>query len=263
MFYYGFRYYSPVTGRWLSRDPIEEDGGLNLYAFVGNDGVNQVDLLGRALFRVHIAQPSELDAGGSFKKDALGGEIARTTELIEKFTPLLKRDIDRIKARKEFFQELVTRDVEGAGIYIDGKKVDITIEKLIEHAETELTSEVKVVSSGGLATAVEEIKAMAEKATGDYSELWVSIHGRAIGEVTFPNGDSPRTVETLAKLKAAGKKAKRVDTVACWADDDGKFERLRPSEGAWIRTIGRKCQLHLNTFSGTNERLDVDDLVDE
>tara|TARA_R100000027_G_scaffold17378_1_gene12555 strand:- start:545 stop:1651 length:1107 start_codon:yes stop_codon:yes gene_type:complete len=43
---YGFRYYDPETGRWLSRDPIGERGGLNLYAFVGNDGVNIWDLLG-------------------------------------------------------------------------------------------------------------------------------------------------------------------------------------------------------------------------
>tara|TARA_R100000027_G_C2248502_1_gene93829 strand:- start:11 stop:811 length:801 start_codon:yes stop_codon:yes gene_type:complete len=46
LLYYGFRYYDPVTGRWLSRDPIEERGGLNLYAFVGNDGINAWDLLG-------------------------------------------------------------------------------------------------------------------------------------------------------------------------------------------------------------------------
>ncbi len=43
---YGFRYYMPETGRWLSRDPIEEEGGMNLYGFVGNDGVNKIDLLG-------------------------------------------------------------------------------------------------------------------------------------------------------------------------------------------------------------------------
>ncbi|MFU8849282.1 MAG: RHS repeat-associated core domain-containing protein [Opitutales bacterium] len=41
--YYGFRYYDPVTGRWPSRDPIEERGGLNLYAFVGNDPVNRTE----------------------------------------------------------------------------------------------------------------------------------------------------------------------------------------------------------------------------
>ncbi len=46
MFYYGFRYYDPETGRWLSRDPIREAGGLILYGFVGNDGVNMWDLLG-------------------------------------------------------------------------------------------------------------------------------------------------------------------------------------------------------------------------
>ena len=46
LLYYGFRYYNPETGRWMSWDPIEERGGLNLYAFVGNDGVNKWDLLG-------------------------------------------------------------------------------------------------------------------------------------------------------------------------------------------------------------------------
>ena len=45
-YYYGFRYYDPTTGRWPNRDPIEEQGGLNLYAFVGNDGVNAWDQLG-------------------------------------------------------------------------------------------------------------------------------------------------------------------------------------------------------------------------
>ena len=44
--YYGYRYYNSVTGRWLSRDPIEEEGGMNLYGFVGNDGVNKWDRLG-------------------------------------------------------------------------------------------------------------------------------------------------------------------------------------------------------------------------
>jgi RHS repeat-associated protein len=44
--YYGFRYYNPSTGRWLSRDPIAEHGGLNLYAFHGNNLVGGIDYLG-------------------------------------------------------------------------------------------------------------------------------------------------------------------------------------------------------------------------
>jgi RHS repeat-associated protein len=47
LYYYGYRYYDPKTGRWPSRDPIGEEGGMNLYGFVGNDGVNRWDYLGQ------------------------------------------------------------------------------------------------------------------------------------------------------------------------------------------------------------------------
>jgi RHS repeat-associated protein len=46
LYYYGWRYYNPVTGRWPSRDPIEERGGINLYGMVANDPVNRWDVLG-------------------------------------------------------------------------------------------------------------------------------------------------------------------------------------------------------------------------
>lgn len=38
-----FRAYAPHLGRWLSRDPIEEAGGSNLYGYVGNSPINLVD----------------------------------------------------------------------------------------------------------------------------------------------------------------------------------------------------------------------------
>jgi len=39
-------YYQAEQGRWLNRDPIEEQGGVNVYGFVGNDSSNQYDILG-------------------------------------------------------------------------------------------------------------------------------------------------------------------------------------------------------------------------
>jgi RHS repeat-associated protein len=48
MLYYGYRYYSQSIGRWLSRDPIEENGGANLYGFVGNSSIARVDYDGLA-----------------------------------------------------------------------------------------------------------------------------------------------------------------------------------------------------------------------
>ena len=38
--YYNFRHYSPSLGRFLSRDPIEEQGGINLYLFIFNQLMN-------------------------------------------------------------------------------------------------------------------------------------------------------------------------------------------------------------------------------
>ena len=36
LYYYGYRHYAPELGRWLSRDPIGESGGENLFTFVKN-----------------------------------------------------------------------------------------------------------------------------------------------------------------------------------------------------------------------------------
>ena len=44
--YYNYRHYSPALGRWLSRDPIQEQGGLNLYAFVLNMPIFNIDIRG-------------------------------------------------------------------------------------------------------------------------------------------------------------------------------------------------------------------------
>lgn len=44
--YFGLRYYSAKLGRWISRDPLGESGGFNLYGYCGNDPVNRWDYLG-------------------------------------------------------------------------------------------------------------------------------------------------------------------------------------------------------------------------
>ena len=41
-----YRAYDPDLGRWLSRDPIGESGGLNLYGYVANGPTGDIDPLG-------------------------------------------------------------------------------------------------------------------------------------------------------------------------------------------------------------------------
>lgn len=62
LYYYGYRYYSSELGRWLSRDPLGERGGYNLYAFTYNNPINFFDLLG-----------NDSDSG-DFISTALGGD---------------------------------------------------------------------------------------------------------------------------------------------------------------------------------------------
>ena len=57
--YSGYRYYDPVTGRWPSRDPIGENGGVNLYVFGINNPNAYVDILGL----------DPMDSGMSFTTD--------------------------------------------------------------------------------------------------------------------------------------------------------------------------------------------------
>ena len=49
--FYGYRYYNPELGRFLSRDPVKE---VDEYYFLNNDPINDVDLLG--LVTVSIGQ---------------------------------------------------------------------------------------------------------------------------------------------------------------------------------------------------------------
>src|SRR5439155_25313752 len=62
MYYYGFRFYDPNLQRWISRDPMDEQGGLNLYAFVFNDPEGSIDPLGETAVGKGVAKACRLGA---------------------------------------------------------------------------------------------------------------------------------------------------------------------------------------------------------
>jgi RHS repeat-associated protein len=86
---YEYRAYSPSLGRWISRDPIEEEGGPNLFQISDNNLISEVDPLG--LFAISITAKSWISqpiAQGSVPGSGpLGGlRLAVVRHSIEKLT---------------------------------------------------------------------------------------------------------------------------------------------------------------------------------
>ena len=77
--YYNYRYYSPELGRWLSKDPIGEQGGWNLYWIVQNKMIDVFDILGLKTYRASsvYAILNDLDSGTDLN-DALDAYDKKT-----------------------------------------------------------------------------------------------------------------------------------------------------------------------------------------
>ena len=60
--YYNYRHLNPMDGRWINRDPIAEVGVWNLYKFVKNNGLNNIDILG--LNEIIISGGCNTNTGG-------------------------------------------------------------------------------------------------------------------------------------------------------------------------------------------------------
>jgi len=72
--YYGYRYYNTGTGRWLSRDPIEEEGGISLYVLGSNDLVNKIDGLGLAWYeQIYVYDDKSLISAYTYDRASVKG----------------------------------------------------------------------------------------------------------------------------------------------------------------------------------------------
>ena len=130
LYYYGYRYYSPHLGRWISTDPIGENGGLNLQLFALNEPVGTVDVLGLAKFVVaEASQANAWSMGPAYLRWEVGEELTLDTitccvECKAKWKILGGLGI----AYGKGFRYTVSEFTVSAGFMLQGSLVDIKTE---------------------------------------------------------------------------------------------------------------------------------------
>ena len=125
---YFARPYDPNLQRWLTRDPIGEQGGLNLYGYVDNNPINEVDPLGQAGEATAVAYPTLLmtpeqiaAANAAAARAAARAAIAAAAAATTSFCPkpndpcsgLRNQLNDHIRKLTEYIADPVANDNKG------------------------------------------------------------------------------------------------------------------------------------------------------
>ena len=101
LYYYGYRFYSPDMGRWICRDPVGEEGGLNLCSFALNGPLDRFDPLGLITFSgCKPDQEKKIkDAFDSYCKKIKDdeAEFKKCLKCNDKLVDKLKKDCDGAK----------------------------------------------------------------------------------------------------------------------------------------------------------------------
>lgn len=131
--YYGHRYYSQKLGRWISKDWIAEQGGINLYVFLHNKAFGSIDPIG--------------DIGLFVTLVANSGDAAEESTEVEVGETLISQIKNAISSMNNL-QEFEAGYEEGNGLDVDGMLLSI------QAAQSALAQNLRGAKSGAKAAAL-------------------------------------------------------------------------------------------------------------
>ena len=106
MYYNRARYYNPETWRFISRDPIDIVDDINLYAYVGNNPIGFVDLMGTEKSIILLWEDKEwsnlLSISAQYQIDKLIDEWILSKNIIIAYDILTPWDINNELSKYEW-----------------------------------------------------------------------------------------------------------------------------------------------------------------
>jgi RHS repeat-associated protein len=179
---YTYRWYDPLTGRWPSRDPIEEGGGVNLYGFTMNNVVGQIDILGLVIQSIQVGDPGK--KGDILESDYHKQEVEQSNANAAEFDRMINAmsDSDFKKITENGITIILHFDEAGLPLEKPKEIVvnDATKQELLRWASYEKTSSHTFIHESDKLT-LDDVQNEASKLVGNedyaYDSFGLTIHG--------------------------------------------------------------------------------------
>ena len=185
------RFYNPQDGRWLNRDPLGIEGGINLYNSVSNNMVNGytggLSLNAGMNEYVSLSETFGLDPYGDKAllieilnpNDA--GESKRLVELKKRYQEWIEYISGKRKGKVALDFALWDDLVKNNRVYWNNKPFKGTKKELIKLLERELESEVVTKMGSDKKFALNDLIKLYQSKTAKYSERYdnigIALHG--------------------------------------------------------------------------------------
>ncbi len=187
LLYYGYRWMDPLTGRWPSRDPIEEEGGVNLYGFLENRTLNFVDSLGLYASILMVLDFAN-DPSDAARQDSVKADMARAIELAKKLrlelSSMSDTEFDN-KTRNGIFARWWVDDGGAMRTEAEDREVHVGRTALMQWMEWEESSSISALQIHNDLTPADVFKALRAIPPGSpeyqFDTAQIMIHGSEPG----------------------------------------------------------------------------------
>ena len=213
--------------RWLNRDPIEENGGINVYSTCNNLMLYSIDPLGLKMLFITVGESSPKP----------GFEDTSVQVLAESFSV-----IDKMLSDLEKVSDVMFESAKNSGsVKFNNKPFNGTKSDYIRLLQREKQSRHLMSTIPGREEVLKKLKEMVLEADQEYDEVGIAVHGVLdrqtkipLGEMSFSGVYVP-TSKSVGELRKIGRTSKgKFYIISCYRTWDGKTDVRKTREGLTI-----------------------------